>query len=315
MKRERERPEVVEECPECGSSHIQKDDSRAELVCQDCGLVIDDNLMDRGPDWRAFDREQRDKRAHTGPPMTPLKHDRGLSTEIGWGDRDSYGQSIPTRSRSQLYRMRKWHRRVRVSGASERNLAIALQELDRMSSSMGLPRTVREVAAVIYRKAVAQNLIRGRSIEVTVAATLYAACRECDFPRALSEMVVATKNISRKEIGRNYRFLKRELKLKEGPSSPKAYIPRFCSELKISDLEIQKKAIEIVEKSDEKGLNTGTSPPGTAAAAIYIAILIFPGWNRITQRDISIVSGVTEVTIRNRYRLLINKLDIDITLP
>src|SRR5438034_639383 len=132
-------------------------------------LVLDDQMIDQGPEWRAFDVEQGEKRARTGAPMTYTIHDKGLSTTIGWKNKDSYGKSIPTRNRAQLYRLRKWQRRIRVSNATERNLAFALSELDRMASGMGLPRNVRETAAMVYRKAVNKNLIRGRSIEGVVA--------------------------------------------------------------------------------------------------------------------------------------------------
>jgi len=116
-------------CPECGSTHLSKDYSRAELICKDCGLVIDDELIDHGPEWRAFDSDQREKRARTGAPMTYTIHDKGLSTMIDWKNRDSYGKSIPTRNRAQLYRLRKWQRRVRISDATERSLAIACYDL------------------------------------------------------------------------------------------------------------------------------------------------------------------------------------------
>jgi transcription initiation factor TFIIB len=102
-------------CPECSSSHLTRAYDRGELVCEDCGLVLDEQLIDQGPEWRAFDSEQGEKRARTGAPMTYTIHDKGLSTEIGWKNKDSYGKSIPTRNRAQLYRLRKWQRRIRVS--------------------------------------------------------------------------------------------------------------------------------------------------------------------------------------------------------
>ncbi|MCK5636551.1 MAG: transcription initiation factor IIB, partial [Thermoplasmatales archaeon] len=155
-KKKKEKPSIEEitRCPKCGGTHLTKDYSRAELVCEDCGLVIDEDFIDHGPEWRAFDSDQREKRARVGAPMTYTIHDKGLSTMIGWKNRDSYGKSIPTRNRAQLYRLRKWQRRIRISDATERNLAFALSELDRMASGMGLPRNVRETAAMIYRKAV-----------------------------------------------------------------------------------------------------------------------------------------------------------------
>jgi len=197
-------------CPECGSRQLVHDYERAELVCQNCGLVLDEEFIDRGPEWRAFDHDQRMKRSRVGAPMTFTIHDKGLSTMIDWRNRDSYGRAISSKNRAQLYRLRKWQRRIRVSNATERNLAFALSELDRMASALGLPRNVRETAAVVYRDAVDKNLIRGRSIEGVAAAALYAACRQCSVPRTLDEIAEVSR-VSRKEIGRTYRFISREL--------------------------------------------------------------------------------------------------------
>ena len=69
-------------CPECGSEELIGDYERAEVVCARCGLVIDENLVDMGPEWRAFDHEQRDKRTRVGAPITYTIHDKGLSTMI-----------------------------------------------------------------------------------------------------------------------------------------------------------------------------------------------------------------------------------------
>ncbi len=302
------RVEDIVRCPECGSTHIVKDYDRGELTCEECGLVLDENIIDQGPEWRAFDSEQGEKRARTGAPMTYTIHDKGLSTEIGWKNKDSYGKSIPTRNRAQLYRLRKWQRRIRVSNATERNLAFALGELDRMASSIGLPRNVRETAAMIYRKAVNKNLIRGRSIEGVVAASLYAACRQCNVPRTLDEIASASR-VGRKEIGRTYRFMTRELGLKLMPTSPQDYIPRFCSELKLSG-DVQMKAMEILKLADQHELTSGRGPTGVAAAAIYISSILMN--ERRTQREVADVAGVTEVTIRNRYKELTEKLGIEI---
>ena len=302
--------EEIIECPECGSTHISRDYSRAELVCNDCGFVIDEDLIDHGPEWRAFDSEQREKRARTGAPMTYTIHDKGLSTMIGWTNRDAYGKSVPTRNRAQLFRLRKWQRRIRISNATERNLAFALSNLDRMSSGMGLPRTVRETAAMIYRKAALNNLIRGRSMEGVSAAALYAACRQCHVPRTLDE-VGHMANMSRKDIGRNYRYIVRELGLKLMPTAPQDYISRFCSELKLSG-DVQAKTLEILKEASERELTSGRGPTGIAAASLYMASVLCG--ERRTQREIAEIAGVTEVTIRNRYKELSEKLDIELIL-
>ena len=306
------KPKVEEtvKCPDCGSSHLVRDYERGEQVCEDCGFVLDEGFIDQGPEWRAFDAEQGEKRARTGAPMTYTIHDKGLSTEIGWKNKDSFGKSIPTRNRAQLYRLRKWQRRIRVSNATERNLTYALSEMDRVASGMGLPRNVRETSAVIYRKAINKNLIRGRSIEGVVAASLYAACRQCNVPRTLDEIANSSR-VSRKEIGRTFRFMSRELQFQLVPTSPQDYLSRFCSELKLS-ADTQSKAREILKQADDLELTSGRGPTGVAAASIYISTILCN--ERRTQREVADIAGVTEVTIRNRYKELAIKLGLELQI-
>ncbi len=305
--------ELIEEkskCPSCGSKELAEDYSRGEKVCQSCGLVIAEDIIDQGPEWRAFDSEQRDKRSRVGAPENYSIHDKGLSTRISWQNRDAYGNVIPTRNRAQIYRLRKWQRRTRISDGTERNLAVALSNLSRMSSTLNLPRNVRETASMIYRKAVRKKLIRGRSIEGIAAAVLYAACRQCNVPRTLEEMSRVT-DLPKKEIGRNYRHLSRELELKLLPTTPQDYVSRFCGRLSLP-ADVQIKALHLLKQAQQKELTSGRGPTGMSAAAIYIASVVCE--ERITQREIAEVAGVTEVTIRNRYKELVNKLEIEINV-
>ncbi len=310
VKKEKQGIDEVVQCPECGNTRLSRDYNRGELVCNECGLVIDEDFIDHGPEWRAFDSDQREKRVRVGAPMTLTIHDKGLTTDIDWANKDSYGKMISPRNRGQLYRLRKWQRRIRIANSTERNLARALSYLDRIASSMGLPRSVRETAAMIYRKAALKNLVRGRSIEGVAAAALYAACRQCHVPRTLDE-ISSVAGISRKDIGRNYRFVTKKIRLKLLPTSPGDYISRFCSELKLGT-EVKAKAMEILKLATEKSLISGRSPVGSTAASLYIASILCG--ERRTQREIADVAGVTEVTIRNRYKELVRKLDIEIAL-
>lgn len=287
-------------CPFCNSTDIIIDHQRAEFSCARCGLVLDDNLIDNGPEWRAFNHEQIDRRARTGAPLLYSIADRGLNSDIALKNRDANGRAIPERNRAQMHRLRKWNKRMRVSRTGERNLALALGELDRLSSRLGIPRPVREDAALIYRNAAKNNLIRGRSMESVVAASLYTACRRGNIPRTLDEVSEASK-VSKKRIGKTYRFLSRKLDIKLKPTSPGDYISRFASKLELSG-EVQAKAIDIINKALDQGLNVGRGPTGLAAAALYIASI----WlnEKKTQKDIAEVAGVTEVTVRNRYKEL-----------
>jgi len=170
--------------------------------------------------------------------------------------------------------------------------------MDRMASAMGVPDSVCEVGAVIYRRSLDGDLIRGRSIEGVATSALYAACRKEGLPRSLDE-IGAVSRVETKEIGRTYRYIVGELGLEMKPVDPKKYVPRFCSDLEVSD-EVEAKAKEIVDTAAEQGRLSGKSPTGFAGAAIYAAGILCE--EKRTQRAVGEVAGVTEVTIRNRYQ-------------
>ena len=296
----------VQTCPECDSSTLVQSPGMAELVCDDCGLVLEEEQIDRGPEWRAFNQNERDSKSRVGAPTTKTMHDDGMTTTIDWKNQDAAGRTLSADQRSQMHRLRKWQERIRTKDASERNLQFALSEIDRMSSSLGVPRSVREVASVIYRRALAEDLIRGRSIEGVATSALYAACRQEGIPRSLDEVVTVAR-IERIEIARTYRYIASELGLEMQPVDPKQYLPRFASELGVSE-EVQRKATEIIDVSTEAGLLSGKSPTGFAAAALYSACLLCN--ENMTQREVAKVAQVTEVTIRNRYQEQLEAMDV-----
>ncbi len=297
-------------CPQCKSNHLTKDDQRGELICQDCGLVLDEEIIDYGPEWRAFDNEQETQRARTGAPMNELIFDKGLSTTIGWQNRDHYGNKIPARNQSQLRRLRKWHRRTTMRKGNAQSLHQALKYISQISSTMSLPRPVRENAAAIYRKSSRKDLIRGRSIHGFAAATVYAGCRRCNLPRSLDEVSEAS-GIDKKEIGRNYRFMSKKLSLKLLPVRPQEYLNRFANALKLESDAIRE-ARDLIDKTLENKKISGCSPASIAAAAIYVASLLCH--DKKTQKEIAEAAGVTEVTIRNHYKKIVNNLQLDVAI-
>ncbi len=298
------------QCPECKSDKLRKDSARGELVCSNCGLVIEENMMQEGPEWRAFDAEQRASRARTGAPLKYMSPNKGLVTEIDQYNRDVRGGKILPSQQAQLYRMRKWHKRASISNSIERNLAIALTEMNRVSAHLGLDESIRESSALLYRKCVEKGLIRGRQIESVVSAVIYAICRQYGIPRTLDE-IAAVAEIPKKEIGRTYRLITQELELKIPLTNPRFYISRFVTALRLSG-ETQQKANDILDEALKKGLISGRGPMGVAAAAVYIASVATG--ERRTQKEVADVAGVTEVTIRNRYRELKKALDLDIAI-
>ena len=276
----------------------------AEIVCMDCGFVIATKLADRGPEWRAFNKEQRAKRTRVGAPLTYTIHDKGLSTMIDWHDRDVYGRRLAPGQKAQIYRLRKWQRRIRVSDATERNLAFALSEISKIANNLNLPKNILETASVIYRKAVKEHLIRGRSIQGVTAAAIYVSCRQCGLARTLDEIAEAS-SIDKKEVGRSYRFLVRELDYFIPPVKPSQYISKFSNQLTMQG-KAEEIAHKILKMARTLRLTSGRGPTGIAAAASYIASVLMG--ERKTQREIAEIAQVTEVTIRNRYKELVERL-------
>lgn len=292
----------VKKCPECGSINLFLNRDKGEVICKDCGLVVEDKMVEFGQDWREFESDNSTKQRRAGAPMTYTQYDQGLGTEVGQRA-DLF--KLDSKGRDKFFRLRKWQ--YRISTAIERNLKLALAELKRVSSYLKLPKSVEEEAARIYTLAVQRGLVRGRSMESVVAGALYAACRRHEVPRTLDELSEAS-GIEKKEIGRTYRFVTRELQINILPSNPADYIARFASSLKLSP-ETQSRSVEILEKAQKIELTSGRGPTGIAAAALYVAALLH-GEKR-TQREVADVAGVTEVTIRNRYKELLEELKLE----
>jgi transcription initiation factor TFIIB len=294
--------DYVKKCPECSGINLFFNKDKGEVICKDCGLVVEEKMVDFGQEWREFDSEQGDRRRRTGAPTTYTQYDQGLGTEVG---RKSDLYNLGKKTKNKFFRLRKWQ--YRISTAIERNLKLALAELKRVSSYLKLPKSVEEEAARIYTLAVQRGLVRGRSMESVVAGALYAACRRHEVPRTLDELSEAS-GIEKKEVGRTYRFITRELQITILPSNPTDYIPRFSSSLKLSP-KTQSKSVEIIEMAQKKELTSGRGPTGIAAAGLYVAALI--NGEKRTQREVADVAGVTEVTIRNRYKELLEKLELE----
>jgi len=287
-------------CPECGGD-VVTDEEHGESVCADCGLVVEENSVDRGPEWRAFDAAEKDRKSRVGAPTTNTMHDKGLSTNIDWRDKDAYGNSLGTRQRRKMQRLRKWNERFRTRDSRERNLKQALGEIDRMASALGLPKTVRETASAIYRRALEDDLLPGRSIEGVSTACTYAAARMANVPRSLDEISEVSR-VEKNEVARTYRYVVRELKLEVQPADPEQYVPRFVSELELGE-EVERRARELLSNAKEQGVHSGKSPVGLAAAAVYAASLLTN--RKTTQAAVSEVADISEVTIRNRYHELL----------
>jgi len=281
-------------CPVCGSREVIHDSNTGEVICASCGYVISTGMLDSSKDWRAFDSDEYIQRAHTGAPVTPTRPSYGLDTDITL--------TRTSLSRKTLQSLRRTHRHV--SDPREKTIEPALRRISSAAQSLNLPPETEEDAAMLYRMAARAGLVKGRSMDAMVAAVIYAACRRTEVPRTLEE-VASLFNLKEKDVGRSFRFLFRKLGIRIPPPKPENFVPAICAKLGLPD-EIVAHAIKILKMARERGATMGREPVGVAAAAIYMACQEF-GEHR-TQREMAQAAGVTEVTVRNRYKELVKKV-------
>lgn len=293
-------------CPECGSSHIVHDRETGEFVCGECGVVIVEGMLSQKPEWRAFTPEERREKGRAGSPTDYTRYDKGLPTTITV-DRDAFGRPLPPEVRRQMWRLRKWHIRSQIHASESRNLMHAMNELERLSDKLHIPSSIRGRTAIIYRKALSEGLVRGRSIAAIVAGALYAACRLAEIPKSLKEVAEASTR-DEKEVARSYRLLVRRLKLEMPIHDPLHYISKIAEKAGLSG-EIQGQAVRILREAQRKRLAIGKDPRGVAAATLYIVCK--QKGKKITQKEIASAANITEVTLRNRKRGLTKGLDLE----
>ena len=299
---------MLNKCPECESTNLVHDYDTGETICGSCGLVVQDVMMDEGPEWRAFTQEEKASRSRVGIPTSYSVHDKGLSTSIDRIDRDAFGRKLPLSTRLQMWRLRKWQIRSRVHSSIDRNLAQAMTELDRLSDKVSAPAAVKEKAALIYRKALDEGLVRGRSIAAIAAASLYASCRITGTPRNLREISNASL-VKKKDVARCYRLLLRKLDIRMPIADPLIYISKIAQRSDVPGY-IQAEAVKILNEERSRHVSAGKDPMGLAAAALYIACK--QSGEKKTQKEIADAAGVTEVTVRNRFKNLKRLLRLDV---
>jgi transcription initiation factor TFIIB len=302
-------PEHAEEqrgCPECGGTEVVDPSGDGELVCKECGLILEAEAVDDREEWRAFTQRETERKARAGEPVTYTRHDMGVSTEIGTGAGEL--SKVAGRKRAQYARLQEWH--SRRTGAKNRNLGFAYSELRRLGSQLSLPDAVQEEAARLYEKAVDKELVKGRSMEGVLTAVVYAVARDHGTPRTLDELTDAV-GIESREIGRTYRYVARELGLDIMPVDPEDYLPRFASALDLSGA-VQARGRRLIEDARAANLFLGKGRTGVAAAALYTAAVL--EGERRTQQAVADVAGVTVVTIRNRYQEIVDVLELDVAL-
>jgi transcription initiation factor TFIIB len=282
-------------CPECGGTIIPLIET-GDIVCNQCGLVINEKSVDfTHSGRRAYTKLEKSNREHTGAPISILMPDIGLTTTI---DRKAINNP-------DLKRAAKWNTRITWE---KRNLLIATTELKRIASTLNLPNHVKEEAMRLYKEVFKRKLLRGRSINSMIAACLYFAIRKFRLSRTFQEILDESAE-NDKDVRRCYRVLIRELNLKAPNTDPSSLVPRFIAELGL-DHNVEQLTTKIVNAFTSNFATSGKDPKGIVAGAMYIACRLQN--IEITQKIVSDLVGITEVTLRSRYKELKKKLNISL---
>jgi transcription initiation factor TFIIB len=292
-------------CPQCNRSLLLEDKENGELVCRTCGLVIQEEMINQGPEKITRIPEERDKLRRVGVPTRHSYFDKGLSTIIG-GSKDSSGTPLSANTKRQMWRFRRWHIQSQIQHSHDRNLQKAMNELLLLSDKLQIPFSIREIASVLYRKILDRNLIKGRRIATLVAGALYVACRFTETPRTLNEIVL-TSNQKRTDVSRAYRFIINKLNIKMPIHDPLKYISKIATKGVISE-QSQNLAHRILQRAKRRRLTAGRDPIGIAASVLYIACQIRN--ENVTQKEVADAANTTEVSLRNIRNVLARKMDL-----
>jgi transcription initiation factor TFIIB len=288
-------------CSSCNNNtgQIITDSESGEIICRNCGMVMLDNVQESRPEWRSFTTDEvNNSRSRTGMPTSLARHDKGLATIIGRANKDASGQVLDAAMRTTMERLRTWDFRTQAHTSTDRNLRQAFSELGRLKDKLGLPDSVIEKTAYIYRKVQERGLVRGRTISSVLAAAAYIACREMGMSRTLDD-IADLNNIKHKELARTFRLLVLELDLKVPMIDPMKCVVKVANKAKLSE-KTKRQAMNIMHDIIKSGASAGKDPMGLAGSVIYMSSL--NTGETVTQMDIADAAGVTEVTIRNRYK-------------
>jgi transcription initiation factor TFIIB len=274
-------------CPECGGRIVNR--QADERRCHECGLVLDTHSL-RRPQYR--------RAARTSGPRRRGRH---LSTFMGSCARDSRGRQIGQQKQRRLRRQRRLQRRA-ASDAVDDSLRVGTAEIERLGASLHLGDRTETIARTIYRRAVDERLLYGRSCESVAAASVYVGVRRSGVHRELSE-IAAESLESQRRIARDARHLQRKLGLGVEPPAVVEYLPRIRSTLGLSD-RAGRGARRLLEAAIEANVHSGRDPRGLAASALYTVTLLDDSSPGVSQRAAAGAADVCPETVRDRYREL-----------
>ncbi|MDH3312288.1 MAG: transcription factor TFIIB [Nitrosopumilus sp.] len=280
----------------CKLKSIITDEYTGEIACSNCGVVSSERTVSTASETIGMSPAEYQTNSRVGGKISLKMIDMGLSTIIESKNKDSTGKLLSSENRRMFYRLRMWDRNSR-SVNSIKSFQKAFTLLDGISPKLGLPESVVEHTAYLFRKIAAKRILAGRSTTDTLCATVYIACRLTNTPRTLQDIADAG-NIKKKNVQRVYRFLAKELDVNPQSYNPIEFVTRLAKAVNISE-KTERLAFKILSIAQKSNISTSKNPMAMAAAIHLAAVM---NKEKASQLKISEVSGISAVTIRDRTK-------------
>ncbi|MBW2981745.1 transcription initiation factor IIB family protein [Candidatus Woesearchaeota archaeon] len=260
-------------CPECGSIQLRWNYEKGESYCHECGLIVEDHLPER------FSILPEGKVAHAPGSIKAGSHlPDGKFVKAAW-----------------------------VFKTREKNVMQAKKKIEFVTSKLHFPSQIGKDAGTLYHDAVYKDLNIGRDNSSLIYACIYAACRQHQRPTTCKELLEYASKTTTKELLSSFRLLKDQLEINLPLFDPVDYVYKYTAELDLSP-KTTTKIIQLVERIKKTNLFEGRHPESVVAAAIYLGCKL--NKEPKSQRAISAVVGVIEITIRKRFREIEERLSL-----
>jgi len=281
-----------------GCREVVFDEFRGEFICAETGEVLEERLVDTGKEWRSFSTASNRERAET--PNTLKVHDMGFHTEID-------GTSWIGRRLSELNSM------SRVISSDEKKLSRALKLSNEVINKLPTPSAARlkEEVGLILRKLVKSGTIGRKKMGAYVAAAVICAAENLNIPVNTRD-IVDWCGTTLSDVWDALMRIRRDLGIVKSRSyDPRTLVLSYAHKAGLPN-QVTTLAMKIVEAGKTSGTLLSKGPQGVAVASLYVASILLN--IRKTQSMISKETEVSEVTVRNRYKDIIDGVLIEVML-
>lgn len=260
-------------CPLCNSDKLLQ--NRGGTICSNCGLIIVDQSYD----------------------VNVYSKNTTITTLICRANRDGKGNLLERSQWIRAAKLRRLHKMCKIASYEERVMSKAITEINKMASFLNIPNFVKDTAINIFNNV--RKTKERLSIDATIIASLYAACKVHKVPRTIDDFCHSKEE--KRNVWRVYRYMVMNNLIKNGSPSPEIYVPRVCSLLD-ADAKVLTESYKVIKKARDLGIVNGKSPYKFAVASVYYAMQKL-GYKR-SKSEVARITGVSEYTIRKIVKAL-----------